>query len=77
MNRFWFALWVGDAIRGTGAVEAASLPEALRVVSQRGVPKAGDRLEIGIDGFPPARYVCVFEDFDTPLRWRLTNARAA
>jgi hypothetical protein len=90
MNKFWFALWHSDEIRGTGAVEASTLPDALRVVSKRGVPRVGDRLEIGMHGFPPARYECVVItgtrdqgagisafSLDTSLSWRLLNTRAA
>jgi hypothetical protein len=77
MTRFWFTHCRGDEIRRTGALEAPTLPDALRVVSRRALPVAGDRLEIGAVGFPPARYECVFMGFDSPLMWRLANDRAA
>lgn len=77
MPRFWFALCRGENIRGTGTLTASSLCDALRSVSRRGAPVAGDSLEIGLEGFPPARYECVFRDFDTPLAWQLVNRMAA
>lgn len=77
MTRYWFAHWRGQGVENTGALEAPSLQEALRLVARRGRPFAGDQLEIGMTGFPPARYECVLEDFGTPLHWRLVNARAA
>lgn len=75
MNSFWFALWHSDEIRSTGSVAAVTLPDALRVVSKCRAPRLGDRLEIGVHGFPPARYRCVEEE--ASLSWRLVMARAA
>lgn len=77
MTRFWFAHSRGDVIHRSGALEAPNLVEALRVVARRGNPTAGDRLDIGLAGFPPARYECVFQGFETPLSWRLINSMAA
>ena len=77
MKRFWFAHVRGEEIHNSGSLIALTLPEALRCVARRGLPSSGDRLDIGLNGFPPARYECVFEDFDGPLAWRLVNATAA
>ena len=73
MKRFWFAHVRGEEIHNSGSLVAGTLPEALRCVARRGLPSTGDRLDIGMEGFPPARYECVFQDVDVPLAWRLVN----
>ena len=56
MARYAFSLGTDDELRETGYVFGDSFDEALRTVSQRYRPTKGDTLEIGVDGFPPARY---------------------
>jgi len=56
MGRFAFALGVEGEIREAGIVQSDSFDEALVELSRRYRPQRGDTLEIGVQGFPPARY---------------------
>jgi hypothetical protein len=56
MARFAFALSVEGEIREAGIVSTDSFDEALFEVSRRYRPQKGDTLQIGVPGFPPARY---------------------
>ena len=76
MTRFWFAMCRSENDAQTGIVEAPTLPDALHVVSQRAFPRPGDKLDIGMPGFPPARYECVSFELG-PRSWRLVNRMAA
>jgi hypothetical protein len=60
MSQFQFAISSGpDAIRQAGVVESDSFDEAVVLLGERIPVKEGDSLEIGVLGFPPARYECV------------------
>jgi hypothetical protein len=56
MARFTFALGVEGELRDAGVVQSDSFDEALVELSRRYRPQKGDVLEIGVAGFPPARY---------------------
>ena len=56
MPRFQFSLGDADAVREAGAVLSDSFDDALTAISQQATVKEGDTLEIGVHGFPPARY---------------------
>ena len=56
MARFAFALGVEGEVREAGIVQCESFEEALLELSRRYRPQKGDTLEIGVPGFPPARY---------------------
>ena len=56
MARFAFALGVDGEITESGIVQSDSFDEALVELSRRYRPQAGDTLELGVQGFPPARY---------------------
>jgi len=56
MARFAFSLGTHDELRETGVVIGDSFDEALATLSRRFRPTKGDRLELGVEGFPPARY---------------------
>ncbi len=60
MSKYQFAISSGpDAVRQAGVVESPSFDEAVTLLSERVPVQAGDSLEIGVTGFPPARYQCV------------------
>lgn len=64
MQRFQFALSsvVGsatDALPQAGVVQSESFAEALTAVGEHVSATFGDVLEIGVQGFPPARYECL------------------
>jgi hypothetical protein len=60
MSRFQFAISSGpESIRQAGIVEGDSFDEAVLLLGKRIPVQKGDSLEIGVTGFPPARYHCV------------------
>jgi hypothetical protein len=58
MSRFRFAL-TKNAVRQEGTVESDSFANAVDTLWQHVEIKQGDTLEIGVLGFPPARYECI------------------
>lgn len=74
MPRYRFALSDGEELR-EGSVQAESFAEALDLIGKRMPIDAGERLEIGVTGFPPARFERVQMG---PLRdWRPATRLAA
>ncbi len=60
MSKFMFAISSGaEAMRQAGVVESNSFDEAVHLLGERVPIQTGDSLEIGVAGFPPARYQCV------------------
>jgi len=60
MSKYQFAISSGpDSIRQAGVVESDSFDEAVMLLGEKVPVQAGDSLEIGVFGFPPARYQCV------------------
>ena len=57
MPRFKFALSGPEEVREAGIVQSESFADAMRAIDeQASVVEEGDTLEIGVPGFPPARY---------------------
>jgi hypothetical protein len=56
MPRYHFSLGQGDTVRETGAVTSDSFSDALEAIAEQSDASLGDLLEIGVPGFPPARY---------------------
>ena len=60
MLKYQFAISSGpESVRQAGVVESGSFEDAVTLLGQKIVVRAGDSLEIGVAGFPPARYECV------------------
>jgi hypothetical protein len=60
LSKFQFAICTGpESIRKAGVVESDSFDEAVSLLGEKITVRAGDSLEIGVTGFPPARYQCV------------------
>ncbi len=60
MSKYPFAISSGpDAIRQAGVVESVSFDAAVTLLGEKITVQAGDSLEIGVFGFPPARFRCV------------------
>ena len=70
MTRFEFALKSPDEIRQAGVVQSESFNDALSLVSKNVTVQDGDTLEIGVAGFPPARYAFVASDTIDAVNWR-------
>lgn len=60
MSKFQFAISSGpEAVRRAGVVESDSFKGAVHLLGTKIPVQAGDSLEIGVAGFPPARFQCV------------------
>ncbi len=60
MPRFQFQLRNPKQVRQAGVVQSDSFTDALSAISEHVSPREGDTLEIGVNGFPPALYECVW-----------------
>jgi hypothetical protein len=58
MSRYCFAVNGADS-RQEGVVESNSFRDAIDALGQHVSVLPGDKLEIGVFGFPPARFECV------------------
>jgi hypothetical protein len=60
LSKYSFAISSGpESVRQAGVVESESFDDAVVLLGERIPVRAGDSLEIGVAGFPPARYQCV------------------
>ena len=56
MPRFQFSLGHEGTVRESGAVTSDSFRDALDAIAEQSEANVGDTLEIGVPGFPPARF---------------------
>lgn len=77
MARYMFSLENNADVRQAGIVQSNDFDEALRCVADRMAIRAGDRLEIGVSGFPPARFECLGLLEDGDVMWAPANRIAA
>jgi hypothetical protein len=60
LSKYQFAISSGpESVRQAGVVESDSFDEAVLLLGEKIPVRAGDSLEIGVSGFPPARFQCV------------------
>jgi hypothetical protein len=76
MPRYEFTIGSSD-IRRQGAVESDSFKDALDVIAAQADAETGDLLEIGVRGFPPAKFQYVLSLDEGTQVWRATHQRAA
>lgn len=76
MSRFSFSVSGVDS-RREGVIESDSFREAVDSLGQHVQVNTGDHLEIGVIGFPPARYECVGEIVSGFPMWMPMNQKAA
>ena len=77
MSRFQFAISSGpESIRQAGVVESYSFDEAVLILGRKIPVQMGDSLEIGVSGFPPARYHCIGSTRSRPI-WAPEGRMAA
>ena len=69
MATYTFSLSTSEEARQAGVIQSTSFDEALRLVGERMSVSQGDTLEIGVRGFPPARYQCVESLLDGSVFW--------
>ena len=68
MSKFQFAISSGpEFVRQAGVVESDSFDEAVVLLGTKISVRAGDSLEIGVHGFPPARFQCIGELKSRPI----------
>ena len=77
MAMYTFSLSTSEEARQAGVIQSTSFDEALRLVGERMTVSQGDTLEIGVRGFPPARYECVETLFDGSVFWQPAAKLAA
>lgn len=58
--------------RLAGMVTSASFSDALDAIAEQTDAVEGDTLEIGVQGFPPARFELVISSPDGAFTWRPT-----
>ena len=69
MATYTFSLSTSEQARQAGIIQSTNFDEALRLVGERMPVTRGDTLEIGVRGFPPARYECVESMLDGSVFW--------
>jgi hypothetical protein len=69
MSRFRFTL-SNAVVRQEGSVDSDSFANAVDTLWQHVEVKQGDVLEIGVLGFPPARFECVAEIGEGKPFWK-------
>ena len=77
MPRFQFQLRNPQQVRQAGVVQSESFSDALSAISEHVTAREGDTLEIGVNGFPPARFECVWLPERGTSDWRPSSQRAA
>ena len=78
MSKFQFAISSGpESIRQAGIVETDSFADAVNLLGKKVTVHAGDSLEIGVAGFPPARFQCVGAVTNGPPVWIPAGQMAA
>ena len=70
MATYTFSLGTTEDTRQAGIIQSASFEEALRLVGERMTVTRGDTLEIGVKGFPPARFTCSHSLLDGTVFWQ-------
>ena len=76
MPRYEFSIG-GSDVRRKGAVESDTFKDALDVIAVQADAETGDLLEIGVRGFPPAKFQYVFSLDEGIQVWRAAYQRAA
>lgn len=77
MARYSFALSTNQEICRAGIVTSDSFSDAMKLLGEQMEVRSGDTLEIGVHGFPPARYECVVSLGDGEVEWRPSGLLAA
>jgi len=76
MPRFQFSLSTTNVVREAGVVQSESFADALSAIGEHLTANEGDTLEIGVTGFPPARYEFV-RGLEGTQTWRPAGLLAA
>ena len=79
MPRFRFALSNTSThqVREAGMVQTETFDDAMTAISEHLDAREGETLEIGVPGFPPARYECYWSIDAGTSEWRPAGRLAA
>ena len=77
MPRYRFALSSLQQVREVGSVQTDSFTDAFTAISEHVEAHEGDTLEIGVAGFPPARFECVWSMEQGAGSWKPAGLLAA
>ncbi len=69
MHRYQFSIALDPDTRQAGVVFGGSFGEALDTLENELDPREGALLELGVGGFPPARFERVWSIEEGALRW--------
>jgi hypothetical protein len=70
MPSYRFMLSNTDEVREAGVVQSETFAAALRAINSQFAANEGDTLEIGVQGFPPARFECIWSGEIGGASWR-------
>jgi hypothetical protein len=70
MPRYQFALGASGEVRKAGTIDSESFAAAIEAINLNVPITVGDTLEIGVPGFPPARFEWLAGGEDTIPTWR-------
>lgn len=77
MPRFQFSIGSREAVREAGIITSDSFSDALEAIGAQVEVSDGDTLEIGVHGFPPARFEYVLTLQPGESTWRPAHRLAA
>ena len=77
MPRFSFMVGGAEGVRHAGSVHGQRFEDAITAISERVDAENGDTLEIGVLGFPPARYTMVVSNLTGAHDWKPIFSLAA
>lgn len=77
MPRYEFSVGSADRMRRAGIVTSEDFNRALEAIAQQAEVEEGDILEIGVRGFPPAKFEYVWSLENGSQIWRPTLDLAA
>lgn len=78
MTRFDFSLSThNEEMCLAGTVKSGTLSDALQAIAREAPASRGDQLDIGVPGFPPARFYCVPSDDGVTMTWVAAGKMAA
>ena len=77
MPQYLFSVGGIGALREAGMVQSESFADALTAIAAETDGSAGDTLEIGVWGFPPARFERVWNGEHASWSWLPITALAA
>ncbi|HET7620793.1 MAG TPA: hypothetical protein VFK39_02715 [Gemmatimonadaceae bacterium] len=66
-----------ERVRLAGAISSETFSQALEAIADQAEAGQGDTLEIGVKGFPPARFELMESEEDGMMSWRPAGLLAA